>query len=159
RCHERATCVLDPGPHERPDDRWGSSSVPGFGPTLQGKRSSRVDHRRGAKKSLCCVTTRRCNRWFLNDLRCGLHPLAARARGLGMPRFDSSVLTVSGLSPCRLPTVDLSPAFQILAVALVPGPRLIRAPTPLAEADPGARAARSGRAAPLWLTVRCAHGR
>jgi hypothetical protein len=143
RCHERATCVLGPGPHERPDGRWGSSSVPGFGPSSRGKQSSRADRRREAKKSVCCVTPRRRNHWLLNNFRCDLRLLSARALGLGMPGPHARILTMSGLSPCRLPTVDLSPAFRILAVALVPGPRHVLASAPFAQAGPRTRPARS----------------
>jgi hypothetical protein len=143
RCHERTTCVLDPGPPERPDGRWDSSSAPGFGPSSQENRSSRADRIREAKKSFCSVTTRRRNHWLLSNFRCEPRSLSARALGLGMPGLHAGVLTMSGLSPCRLPTVNLSPAFGILAVALVPGPRLILASTPFAQAEPRTRPARS----------------
>jgi hypothetical protein len=144
RCRARATCVPDPGPCERPDGRRGSNSVPGFGPSSRGGRDSRADRRGEGKKRLCCVTTRRRNLWFWNSLRCGLGPLAARALRLGVPGFDVGVLAMIGLPPCRLPTVDLPPAFRILAVALVPRPRLVLTPAPFAQADPRTRSARTG---------------
>jgi hypothetical protein len=159
RCHERATCVLDPGPHERPDGSWDSSSAPGFGLSSQENRSSRADRIREAKKSLCSVTTRRRNRWSLSNFRCDLRSLPARALGLGMPGLHARILTMSGLSPCRLPTVDLSPAFRILAVALVPGPRHVLASAPFAQADPRPRPARSSGTMGRCLTVTGAHGR
>ena len=143
RCHERATCVLDPGPHERPDGTWDSSSAPSFGPSSQGNQSSRADRIQEAKKSFCSVTTRRRNRWLLSNCRCKLCSLSARALSLGMPGLHARILTMSGLSPCRLPTLDLSPAFRTLAVALVPGPRHVLASTPFAQAVPRARPARS----------------
>jgi hypothetical protein len=143
-CRARATCVPDPGPCELPDGRRGSNSVPGFGPSSRGGRGSRADRRGEGKKRLCCVTTRRRNLWFLNSLRCGLGPLAARALRLGVPGFDVGVLAMIGLPPCRLPTVDLPPAFRILAVALVPRPRLVLTSAPFAQADPRTRSARSG---------------
>jgi hypothetical protein len=159
RCHERATCVLDPGRNERPDGRWDSSSAPGFGSSSQENRSSRADRIREAKKSLCSVTTRRRNRWLLSDFRSDLRSLSARALGLGMPGLDTRILTMSGLSPCRLPTVDLSAAFRILAVALIPGPRLILASAAFAQADPRPRPARSSGTMGRCLTVTGAHGR
>jgi hypothetical protein len=145
RCRARATCVPDPGPRERPAGRRGRSSAPDFGPSSRGSGSSRADRRGAGKKRWCRVTTRGRNRWSLNSLRCGLGPLAARALGPGMARFDVGVLTMFRLPPRRLPTVDLSPAFRILAVALVPRPGLILASAPFAQADPRTGSARSGR--------------
>jgi hypothetical protein len=143
-CRESATCVPDPGLCEPPDGRRGSNSVPGFGTSSRGTRGSRADRRGEGKKRLCCVTTRRRNLWYLNSLRCGLGPLAARALSLGVPGFDVGVLAVFGLPPCRLPTANLPPAFRILAVALVPRPRLVLASAPFAQTDPRTRSARSG---------------
>jgi hypothetical protein len=144
RCRARATCVPDPGPRGPLDGRRDRSSVRDFGPSSRGRCRIRADRRGEGKKSWCSVTTRGRNRWLWNSLRCGLGPLAARALGPGMPRFDVGVLTTFGLPPCRLPTVDLSPAFGILAVALVPRPRLVLASTPFAQADPRPGSARSG---------------
>jgi hypothetical protein len=101
------------------------------------------------KKLVCCVTTRCPILFVLTMLGRGLGSLAARALSLSVPGFDVSVLTTFGLTPCRLPTLDLTPAFWILAVALVPTPRLVLASAPFAQADPRTRSARSGgRAGP-----------
>src|SRR5262249_44929486 len=58
-----------------------------------------------------------------------------------------------------LPAADLPLALRVLAVALVPAPRLVLAPAPLAETDPRARSAPTGRSAGLWRTLTGAHGR
>ena len=105
------------------------------------------------------MTTRRRNLWLLTNLRRELCPLAARFLCLGVPGFAKGVLAVLGLPPRRLPGVDLPPAFRILAVALVPAPRLVLASTPFAQADPQARSARSGQTAVFSLNVMGAHGR
>ncbi len=159
RCRANAICVPDPGRCGGPDDRRGCNTVPGCGRSSRGIRGSRADRIGGGKKRSCRVTTLRRNSWSLNRLGCGLGPLAARPLRLGMAGFDISVLAMFGLSPRRLPAVDLAPAFRLLAVALVPRPRLIPAPAPFAEADPGTRPARPGRRAAPCLTVRSAHGR
>jgi hypothetical protein len=78
------------------------------------------------------VTTRRRKFWVLKSLRRGLGPLAARALGLGVPGFDVGVLAMSSLALRRLPASDLPLALWILAVALVPAPRLVLAPTAFA---------------------------
>ncbi len=159
RCRGRATCVPGPGHCERPAGRRSRSSVPGCEASWRGVRSSPVDRIRGWKKNSCCVTTRRRNFWALNSLRRGLRSLAARFLGLGMPGFGLGVLAMSGLPPRRLPTVDLPPALRLLAVALVPASRLILPPTPLAETNPRARSAPSGRSAVFSRTLSGAHGR
>jgi hypothetical protein len=143
-CCEKATCVPGLGHSEPPDGRRGSNSVLGFGPSSRGRHGSRADRIGEGKKRLCCVTTRGRNVWFWNRLRCGFGLLAAHALGLGVPGFDVGVLAMFGLPPCRLPTVDLPPACRILAVALVPRPRLILASAPLAQANPRTRSAPSG---------------
>ena len=149
RCRENATCVPDPGPCEPPDGSQGSNSAPGFEPSSRERCDSRADRRGAGKKRWCRVTTRRRNLRFWNRLRWGLGLLTARAFGLGVPGFDVGALAPLGLAPCRLPTVDLPPAFRILAVALVPRPRLILASAPFAQADPRTRTARSsGTAGP-----------
>jgi hypothetical protein len=64
-----------------------------------------------------------------------------------------------GLPPGRLPAADLPPAFRLLAVALVPAPRLVLAAAPFAQAGPRTRSALSGRAVRPSLNVEGAHGR
>jgi hypothetical protein len=159
RCRARATCVPDLGRCEPPDDRRGHRSVPGYGPRSRGVRGSPADRTREWKKTFCCVTTRRHNLWVRSGLGRGLGPLAARFFCLGVPGFGKGILAMSGLPPRRLPAADLSLAFRILAVALVPTPRLVRAPAPFTQADPRARSAPSGRAAVRSRTLTSAHGR
>ena len=144
RCRERATCVPGQGHCEVPAGRRGRSSVRGCGASSRGVGSSPVDHRREGKKSFCCVTTRRRKFWALNSLRRGLGPLAALALGLGVPGFDVGGLAMSSLALRRLPASDLPLALRILAVALVPPPRLVLVPTAFAKANPWARSAPSG---------------
>jgi hypothetical protein len=159
RCRGRATCVPGQGHCEVPAGRQGRSSVRGCGASSPGVGSSPADHRTEGKKSFCCVTTRRRKFWALNSLRRGLRPLAARSLGLGVPGLDVGVLAMSSLPLRRLPASDLPLAVRILAVALVPPPRLVLVPTAFAEANPWARSAPSGRTAVRSRTLTNAHGR
>jgi hypothetical protein len=111
------------------------------------------------KKNFCCVTTRRRNFWALNGLTRRLGTVTARLLSLGVAGSGLVVLAMSGLPPRRLPAADLPLALRVLAVALVPAPRAVRAPAPLAETDPRARAAPSGRSAVICRTLTGAHGR
>ena len=133
--------------------------MPGCGLRSRAVRGSLADRKEEGKKSFCCVTTRRRNLWVLNGLGRGLGPLAARAFRLGVPGFGVGVLAMFGLPPRRLPAVDLPLAFRLLAVALVPTPRLVLAPAPFAQADPRARSAPSGLRTAFSLTLAGAHGR
>jgi hypothetical protein len=126
---------------------------------VRGIRGRLADRIREEKKSFCCVTTRRRNRWVRTGLRRALGTLAARFLCLGMAGFGVGILAMLGLPSRRLPAADLPPAFRILAVALVPTPRLILASTPFAQADPRPRSAPSGLTARLSLNLVCAHGR
>ncbi len=159
RCRETATCVPDPGHCEPPDGRRGNRSVPGCGERSWVIRGSLADRIRERKKNFCCVTTRRCNLWALTSLGRGLGPLAACALCLGVPGFGVGVPAMFSLPPRRLPAADLPQAFRLLAVALVPTPRLVLPPAPFAKAVPRARSARSGLGAVLSLNVVGAHGR
>ncbi len=134
-------------------------SAPGCAVRLRAVRSSLADHIREKKKSFCCVTTRRRNLWTFNGLGCSLGPLTALAFYLGMPDFGLGILAVFGLSPRRLPAANLSPAFRLLAISLVPAPRLVLVATPFAHAAPWTRSTSSGRALRLSLIVESAHGR
>jgi len=122
-------------------------------------RGSPADHIREGKKSFCCVTTRRRNLWVFNGLGRSLDPLTALALCLGVPSFDLGLLAMFGLPPRRLPAADLPPTFRLLAIALVPAPRLILALTPFAQAGSQARSALSGQTAVLSLNLVGAHGR
>jgi hypothetical protein len=159
RCRESTTYVRDPGHCEPPDDRRDNSSVPGCGEKSHAGCDSPADRIKEQKKRFCRVTTRRRNFWFWNGLGRGLGLLAARSFCLGMLGFDLVGLATFGL-PTRLqPAVDLPLAFRILAVTLVPTPRLVLATAPLAQAFPLARVASSGVSAVLSRTLTGAHGR
>jgi hypothetical protein len=154
RCHERATCARDPGRYESPGGRWGRSSEPGYGPTSLVIRNSRADRIREGKKRLCCVTTRRRRvLWILASLGDGLGALAAHALGLGVLGFALGILATIRLPPRSLPAADLALAFGLLAVTLVPAPRLVLAPAPFAQAGSRARSARSGPRTVLSRTL------
>ena len=159
KCRERATCVHDPGHCERLAGRCGSSSVPSCGSSSRGVRGSPAVCITEGKKTFCCVTTRRRNFWALSDLGRGLGLLAALFLCLGVLGFGVGVLATFRLPLRRLPAVDLPQAFRILAVALVPTPRLVLASAPFVQAGPRARAARSGLGTVLCLNVVVAHGR
>jgi hypothetical protein len=105
------------------------------------------------------VTTRRRKFWNLSDLGRGLGQLAARSLCLGVLGFGGGGLATFSLPLRRLPAVDLSQAFRILAVSLVPTPRLVLASAPFVQAVPRARAARSGLGTVLFFNVVVAHGR
>ena len=169
-CREQATCVPDPGHCEPPDDKRGNSTVLGCGVRSRGVRDNPADRTRERKKKFCCVTTRRRNLWVFNSLGRSLGPLTALVLGLGMPGLGLVSLAVLGLPLRRLPAADLSPAFRLLAISLVPAPRLVLTAAPFAHAAPWARSASSGRAMrarstssgramKLSLNVESAHGR
>ena len=65
---------------------------------------------------------------------------------------------MSGLPLRRLPASDLPLAVRILAVALVPTPWLVLAPTTLTQADPRPRAARTDAATAFWIIMKVTHG-
>jgi len=159
RCRERATCVLDPGRCEPPDDRRSNSTVPGCGASSRGARGSPVDRITAEKKNFCCVTTGRRKLWVFNGLGRSLGALTALALGLGVSAFGLGILTMFGLSPGRLPLADPAETFRLLAVALIPAPRLVGASAAFAHATPRARSAPSGPAVGLSLNVEGAHGR
>jgi hypothetical protein len=99
------------------------------------------------------VTTRWRVLWILISRGDGLGALAARALGLGVLGFALGVLATIGLPPGGLPAADLALALGILAVPLVPAPRLVLAPTPFTQADSRARSARSGPRTVLSRTL------
>jgi hypothetical protein len=73
--------------------------------------------------------------------------------------FGGGGLATFSLSPRRQPAVDLSPAFQVLAVALVPTSRVVLATALFVDAGSLARAARSGFGTAFFFNVVVAHGR
>jgi hypothetical protein len=159
RCREIATYVHDPGHCERPDGKRSNRSEPGCGGKSHAVRGSPADRTKKGGERLCRVTTVRCKFWFWNGLGCGLGLLAAHSFCLGMLGLDLGVLATFGLPLRRLPAEDLPPTFWILAVALVPTPRLVLVRALFAQAVPRAWAACSGFRAALCFTVVGAHGR
>jgi hypothetical protein len=129
----RATCVHDLEHCEPPDDMRGSRSEPGC------RARSREVHRNLAGrimavgKKFCCVTTRGRNFWVLNGLKREVRSLKTFSLSICVASFGGSILAMLGLPPRCLSTTDLLQAFGILAITLVPAPRLILAPTSFAQ--------------------------
>ena len=159
RCREIATYVHDPGHCEPPDDRCDNSSEPGCGGKSQAVRSSPADRKKKGGKRFCRVTTRRRNFSLWNGLGRGLGLLAAHSFCLGMLGLDLGGLATFGLPLRSLPAADLPLAFRVLAITLVPTPRLVLATALFAQAVPRAWAACSGFRTVLCFMVVGAHGR
>jgi len=117
-------------------------------PVAQGSRQQNV----------CCVTTRRRNFDWTGSWRRRSGTLPARTLRLGVPGFDRFVQASLGLPPGRLPAADLAQAFGVLAVALVPSPRLVLPCAAFAQAQPRAWSSRSCTARALRFNVEGAHG-
>ena len=107
------------------------------------------------------MTTRRRKFRFLNILGHGRGLLTARFLCLGMLGFGGGGLATFSLSPRRQPAVDLSQAFRVLTVALVPTSRVVLATALFVDVDAGslARAARSGFGTAFFFNVVVAHER
>ena len=159
RCRETAIYVPDPARCERPDGRQSNSNVPDCGCTLWVAHGIPADRIEGGKKSFCCVTTRCRNLCTRTTLGRGFGALAARALSLGVPCLDLGRLAVFGLSPRRLPAADLTAAFRVVTIALVPSPGQVPTPAPFAQADPRSRSPRSSPTAVLPLNLIVAQGR
>ncbi len=157
-CRATATCVHDPGHCQLPDGRRRSSSAPGCGSSSAVLHGTPAGRTKESKKNFCCVTTRRRNFGCLRCLGRGFGALAAHALSLCVLSFGPSIQPASGLPLRRLPAADLTLAFRILAVTLVPTPRLIFTPAAFAQTDPRPRSSRTGTAAALWLKMTAAHG-
>jgi hypothetical protein len=114
---------------------------------------------RGGEKKLCCVTTRGLNLGGLNGLRRVLRSLAPLSFGLGVPSSYVSIPAMRDLPADCLPAPYQPSALRILAIALVPAPRLILASTSFAQTRPQTRPAYSGCAVISCRTVAGAHGR
>ena len=106
------------------------------------------------RKNACCVTTRRPNLRRLRRLWRRRDVLTAHAFGLGMLGFGGLVLAPLGLPLRCLPTPHQPQAFGILAVMLIPTPRLVLASTAFAQADARSRSS----ATAVWLIMTMAHG-
>ena len=133
--------------------------MPGCEVRSRAVRNSPADRIREGKKRFCCVTTRGRKFRFLNILGHGLGLLTARFLCLGMLGFGGGGLTTFSLSPRRQPAVDLSQAFRVLTVALVPTSRVVLATALFVDAGSLARAARSGFETAFFFNVVVAHGR
>ena len=158
KCDETATCVRGPVRCEPPAGRCSYSSAPDCGSNSRAGHGSPADRTAVRKKTFCCVTTHRRNIRVRSSLRRTLGSLAARALRLGMLSFHRGILATLSLPPRRLPTANLLPALWLLAVTLIPAPRPILTPAPLAQADPRPSASRSGMTAAISLNLVDAHG-
>ncbi len=78
--------------------------------------------------------------------------------GLGVPGFHGFILASFGLSLGRLPATDLTQAFGVLTITLVPAPWQVHLATAFAQTNPGARSSRTGTAAAIWTTITATHG-
>jgi len=110
------------------------------------------------KKSFCCVTTRRRKFRSLIRLRRGLGLLTALSLRFGVLGLGVGTLAPFRLPLRRQPAADFSQAFRILAVALVPTPRLVLALATFVQAGPRAGAALAGLGTVLSFNVVVAHG-
>jgi hypothetical protein len=155
---DTATCVHDPRPGESPDGRQRSNSVPGCGSTKAAVRGTPAGRTRVVEKNFRCVTTRRRNFRILLCLGHGFGSLAAQALRPGMLCFGLGIQAAFGLPPRCLPATNLPLAFRILAVTLVPTPRLVLPSAAFAQANPHPRAASTGTTTALWFIVAGAHG-
>jgi hypothetical protein len=126
--------------------------VPGFGSRLRAIRGTRVDRIGERKKDFCCVTTRGRNVWILPRLGLRLGALAARTLSLCVPCFDLRGLAMFGLSSRGLPAADESQSFRMLAIKLIPAPRLVLAATSFAKTTSPTRSAVSQPCRPNSLT-------
>jgi hypothetical protein len=99
-------------------------------------------------------------RKFMSLIRLGrgLSLLPARFLRLGVLGPDAVILATFGLPLCRQPAADFSQAFRVLAVSLVPAPRLVDAPAIFVQAGARAGAALSGFGMVLYFNVVVAHG-
>jgi hypothetical protein len=158
KCRERATYVRGPGHCERLADRPGSSNVPGCGARSRGVRGIPAGCITEGKKTFCCVTMRRRKFRRLIRLGRGLGLVTALSLRSGVLGLGVVTLATFRLPLRRQPAADFSQAFRILAVSLVPTPRLVLAPAIFVEAGPRARATLSGLATVLSINVVVAHG-
>ena len=159
KCRAQATYVHDPGPCQRPAGRPCSNSEPDCAARSRGVRDNLAVRIRGAEKNFCRVTTRGSNLRILNGFGRDFGSLPALLLGLGKLHIDVSVLATFSLAASRLPATDLTQAFRVLAIALVPAPRLVFAFASFTQAGPTAWSAPPGRTAMLSRTLASAHGR
>ena len=78
----------------------------------------------------------RANFGVYNGLGHDFDLLTALLLGFSVLSSDIVILATFGLATRRLPATNLPQALRLLAVALVPAPRLIPAPTSFAQTRP-----------------------
>jgi hypothetical protein len=122
----------------------GSSNEPGCGASSREPHGSLAGRRAEVKKRFCCVTTRGLNLGALNTLRRSLYLLTAIFLGLGMTGSNLGIAATFDLPTNRLPPPYQPPAFTILAITLVPTPRLVLAPASFAQTRSRTESAYSG---------------
>jgi hypothetical protein len=110
---------------------------------------------RDRQKNFCCVTTHRCKFWLRRRLRRSCAAPTARPLGLGVLGLDRFILAPPGLPPRRLPAPHQPQAFRVLAITLVPAPRLVLSSTSLAQTNPQSW---SSRTSAVWFMMMAAHG-
>ena len=113
-----------------------SSNEPGCGASSREIHGSLAGRRAEGKKSFICVTTRGRNFGVYNGLGHDFDLLTALLLCLSVLSSDIVILATFGLATRRLPATNLPQALRLLAVALVPAPRLIPAPTSFAQTRP-----------------------
>lgn len=143
-CHEIATSVHDPERCEPLVDRPRSSIEPGYGVSLEAVHGTLDGGTMVSEKNFCRVTTLRRKLGVLGRLWRSLDPLTAHSFGLGVRGFGGGITASSGLAVCRLPAANLTLAFRILTVPLVPATRLIPGTATLPQTETHPRSTRSG---------------
>ena len=133
--------------------------MPSCGASSRGVRGSPAGCITEVKKTFCCVTMRRRKFWSSERPGAWTWPAGGVLLCLGVLGFGVGVLATFSLPLRRLPAADLPQAFRILAVSLVPTPRLVLASALFVQAGPRARAALSGLGTVLSFNVVVAHGR
>jgi hypothetical protein len=101
---------------------------------------------------------RRCKLMSLNRLGRGLGLLTASFLRSGVLGPDVIILPTFSLPLRRQPAANFSQASRVLAVALVPAPRLVHSPAIFVQAGPRARAALSGLGTVLYFNLVVTHG-
>ena len=152
-CYEIATSVHDPERCEPLVDRPRSSTEPGYGLSLEAVHGTLDGGTMVSKKNFRRVTTLRRKLGVLGRLRRSLDPLTAHSFGRGVRGFGGGITASSGLALCRLPAANLTLAFRILTVPLVPATRPIPGSATLTQTGTHARSTRSRTAGTRSGTV------
>lgn len=157
-CRGTSTYARGRGRSEPPSGRPDCNSRFGDGLTVGADRSIPAGHKSGGKKTLESVTTRSRNIRIRGSLRSGLRPSAALPLVSGMARFDFRRASALGLTALGLPAADQTQALRVLAVALIPAPRLVSLAAALAETHPPARFSPAGLGTCFSSRLIGAHG-